>query len=106
MTDQTSERTTEDTARAAQKFLENIGANMIALDISPKLAVNLFGFFARSVVAAEVEDGADEPDMMMQVFGAFAQGLGLKTEMARVDGDEAEQLKAAFERNSNDHPLQ
>jgi hypothetical protein len=106
MTDNKKERNQHDTALAAQKFLEAIGTAMIDNEIPPKLAVNLFGFYARRVVAVEVEEGADEPDMIHQVFDAFAEGLGLKTAVAKLEGEAAEQLKAQFEQQNSDTPLQ
>lgn len=100
------ERTQHDMAVAAKKFLETIGPAMVANDIPPRLAVNLFGFYARRVVEIAVADGAEETEITMQVLDAFAEGLGIKTAMAKLEGEAAAQVKAAIERESGDHPLQ
>jgi hypothetical protein len=100
------ERSPDDTALAAQKFLETIGTAMMDCEIPPKLAINLFGFYARRVVAVEVEEGAEESHMMFQVFDAFAQGLGMKTGVKLFEGGEAEQMIADIEREGGGHSLQ
>lgn len=104
--DNKKERTQEETALAAQKFLEAIGQAMIENEIPPGFAVNLFGFFAKRIVENEVDDGASEPDMLHQVFDAFAEGLGLKVAVAKLEGEAAEQFKAQIERHNDEHPLQ
>jgi hydrogenase maturation factor HypF (carbamoyltransferase family) len=106
MTDNKKERTEHETALAAQEFLETIGTAMTKLEIPPKFAITLFGFFARRVVEIEVEAGAEEASITGQVFDAFAEGLGLKAAMVKMEGEVAAQFKAAVERESGDHPLQ
>jgi hypothetical protein len=104
--DDNKERTQHETALAAQKFLETVGTAMIDCNIPPKLAINLFGFYARRVVKVEVEDGAEEADILHQVFDAFAEGLGMKVAMAKLEGEAAEQFKAQIEQANSEHPLQ
>jgi hypothetical protein len=106
MTDNKKERTEHDTALAAQEFLETIGQAMAKLEIPPKFAITLFGFFARRVIEVEVEAGADEGDITAQVFDAFAEGLGLKTAVAKLEGEAAAQFKAQIEQHNSDTPLQ
>jgi predicted TPR repeat methyltransferase len=101
-----NQRTEHETALAAQKFLETVGQAMIDNEIPPRFVVNLFGFFARRVVETEVEEGADEAHMVHQVFDAFAEGLGLKTVVAKLEGEAAEQFKAQIEQHNSDTPLQ
>lgn len=102
----TQERSEEETTQAATAFVDAIDQAVHILDIQPRLTVILLGFFSRRVVDLLVKAGRDPGEANASVVGAFMEGLGLETFVEEVRGEEAEQIRARFERNNTDTPLQ
>jgi hypothetical protein len=100
------ERSTDDTAMASKKFLDAVHAAMVRHDIAPKLAIIMFGYFARSIVDYEVDNGANKDQFTMMVLQAFTDGLGVKGGFVEMQGELAEQVKAQFDQQNSDTPLQ
>lgn len=105
MTD-TQERSADDTTRASNEFLETIRDAAQRLDISPHLAIHLFGFLSRSIVAAMIDEGHERGAANASVMTAFVRGLGLRSIATEIQGEQAEQLRAEIERTYNDTPPQ
>ena len=101
-----NQRSEEETARAANEFLETIHDTAQRLGITPSLAVHLFGFFSRSIVAAMVDEGQDPGAAHATITTAFVHGLGLRSIATEIHGEQAEQLRAEIERAHDDTPLQ
>lgn len=91
-------------AKACKEFLETMGEMMTRLEITPPLAVRLFGMFTKRLVDIAVSEGADDTEMTMRAMDDFLQGLGMQTSVKEVKGEQAQQMMAEFERN--DHPVQ
>jgi hypothetical protein len=101
------ERTPHELAEDAQKFLEAIADQMKRLEIQPGLVFSLFGYFARSMVDYKVdEEGVDRDQITIAVLKDFTNGLGVKGGFVEMRGEMAEQVKAQFERQHDDKPLQ
>lgn len=101
-----TQRTPDETALVSQKFLETIHATMVALEMHPRLAVIMFGYFARRMVDVEADAGADRGEFTMALLQSFTEGLGVNSHFVKVDGEEAEQLRAEIERATDNTPLQ
>jgi hypothetical protein len=106
MTKKKQDRSTDDTAMASKEFLETIHAAMVRHDIPPRLAVIMFGYFARSIVDFEVDHGADKNQFTMMVLKAFTEGLGVQGGFVEMKGEAAAQLKAQVDMQNSDTPLQ
>ena len=109
MTD-TQQRSVDDTARASNEFLETIRDTAERLGITPSLAVHLFGFLSRSIVAKMIDEGQEPGAAHATITTAFVHGLGLRTIAAEIRGEEAEQLaeqlRAEIESADGEAPLQ
>lgn len=105
--DNEKEKKVEETAMACKTFLEKTGALMVELDLPPRLVVHLFGMFTKRVVTNAAASGeADVDEATMMALDDFMQGMGMKTGMMKVEGEEAKQMIAEFERANSEHPVQ
>jgi hypothetical protein len=107
MTNKKKERSTDDEAVAAKAFLDGVADLMQKHQIQPGMAFSLFGFFGRNIIDYEVEElGGDRNDLVLEAMKAFTVGLGVKGGFVEMKGEMAEQVKAQFERQHDDKPLQ
>jgi hypothetical protein len=99
-------RSNHETALASKEFLEAISEVMVRQQIDSSLALNLFGFFARKLIAIGVDNGGDESALTIHMVDRFMQGLGVEVGVAQIEGEQAEHLMAEFDRANSGTSLQ
>jgi hypothetical protein len=81
------ELTQEEMAAEVKEFLERISADAMRRKIPPPIVISIFGFFARSVIEASIENGKAREAATVEAVQMFMDGLGVTTIFQRAGED-------------------